>query len=288
MNTPQLDDDPSALLILKMRNFEGPSTYRIPHKQVRFCQKIPTLVWRLGFSLESTLKYPTCAACVLLLKMLFGTFNPLYLPRLHLSVSNGSWTHVMMWTREPADLIFSIIFTFAKRSASHGSSADKETHIARALGGGSHISVPVFMSLHSWWHKSPVKLLQTHKSGSFIFKSLCVCHVRTVCMDGCPRLPPPPLYAWRADSYMCSFTLGGAPHNHWPIYWHTQEAPHCHGTQGSRYRKKKKKGRRLALAKVVISVRRSRFWAGRIELPDRFLLFLFRKAGKSLRDLIEL
>lgn len=40
---------------------------------------------------------------------------------------------------------------------------------------------------------------------------------------------------------MCFFTLGGAPHNHWPIYWHTQEAPHCHGTQGSRCRKKKKR-----------------------------------------------
>ena len=100
-----------------------------------------------------------------------------------------------------------------------------------------HVSIPVFMSLHSWWHESPARLLQTPNPNlGHLYSSLNVCvhHVTTVCMDEHSCLPIPPLYDCRADSYMWYFACMTTD-----LYIernNTQEAPRCHGTKRRRWR----------------------------------------------------
>ncbi len=108
-------------------------------------------------------------------ELLFWTKDPPHSQKIT-DVTTVLAGHVKTWTCKQSGLFFSIIFTFTKQSVSQ-QPADKETH---SEGGkeGSHVSVPIFMSLHSWWHQLPVSCCRhTIKCGSFVFEysSLCVC-----------------------------------------------------------------------------------------------------------------
>lgn len=100
-----------------------------------------------------------------------------------------------------------------------------------------------------------------------VFMCVCVCSSchDCVCVDENSNLRPPlvRLHALQTDSYMWYFALGGALYDHWPIYWHTQEVPRCHGARSRRCKKKKKNYEWMnegQLAKVLI-LRTERTWA---------------------------
>lgn len=118
-----------------------------------------------------------------------------------------------------------------------------------------------------------------------IYVFVCDYSVATVHADGHSRLHPPSLYAWKADSYMWYFALGGALHDHWPIYWHTQEAPRCHGTKSSRCRKEGERQLAKVLILTTAEILAQSYWVSAVR---QILVLLFKKVGMSLRDLIEL
>lgn len=137
----------------------------------------------------------------------------------------------------------SIYPSFVKQSVSQRSWTDKETHTKMVgVKGCRGDDMSLFLcpcdctandTNHLWscWR-------HTIKNWVIcIYVFVCDHSATTVYTDGHSRLQSPSLYAWKADSYMWYFALGGALHDHWPIYWYTQEAPRCHSTKSSRCNK---------------------------------------------------
>lgn len=71
-----------------------------------------------------------------------------------------------------------------------------------------------------------------------LYSSLCVRQSCHDCLYGWALASSSSTFVWRADGYMWYFALGVALRDHWPIYWHTQEAARCHGAKSRRRRRK--------------------------------------------------
>lgn len=111
------------------------------------------------------------------------------------SVESGSCTHVRMWQTNRLNFLHHLYIE------SNKDCPQTKRHTNTQLGGG--VYVPVFMSLHSWWHKSPVKLLQTHKPNlGHLYSSLCVCL-------SCHDFPSVCLYGWMLTSSSSNLCMHG-------------------------------------------------------------------------------
>lgn len=160
-------------------------------------------------------------------------------------------------------------------------SRQRDTHVED----GVNLLFLVFMSLHSWWYNTPVKLLQNHTPNlGHLYWSLCVC---LSCHD-C-------LYGWAPPSSSSTFCMHGKQTAICGILLWVEPCVTTDLYIGTLSRRPVAMAPRVAdaekgwgLKKVLILKTENQTQSYRVWAVCQILVLLFKKAGKSLRDLIEL